>query len=347
VRVSSLQKALERIALNIQVDWKLVEAFENAMLKAQRNDTCLYPGCTEKSIGSHVIARKTLRLIAENSKVLTWPMPDAYAMFKQAKEGKPMRDLTLAPELVGIHDIRKVTHPIFCQKHDREIFVPIEKDEIASRSAFLPEQIVLLAYRALCSVTYNDTLTEALVSLVKKHDVAHPLHDPERFKRLLRFKARDILLKAQQSYEQIHLTQDYQQLGWSVYPMNVQPCVAATYSHIPNDGNSNDAQSIVDGTLALAAEDVVHFTLLPDPRFGNSICIISWLKDSPRARQFMLLSEINELSEQKQQELFSILAFRSPTIYISPTWWRSLSDEKREEYAKIHQQAGREHAQLV
>lgn len=258
-----------------------------------------------------------------------------------------MRDVALVPKLVGIGDIRKVTHPIFCQKHDGKIFAPIEKEEIASSSACLPEQIVLLAYRALCSVTYNDTLTEALLAVMKRHGVAHPLNDPARYARLLRFRARDILLKAQQSCEQIHLTQDYQQLGWSVYPMNVQPCVASTYSQIPNDSNSNDAQSIVDGTLSLTAEDVVHFTLLPDPRLGNSICIISWLKGSPRARQFTVLSGINELSEQKQQELFFILAFRSPTIYISPTWWRSLSEEKREEYMEIHQKAGRDHAQLV
>lgn len=330
-----------------QVDWKLVGEFEEAIVQSQKNGTCLYPGCTEKPIGSHVIARKTLRLIAENSKVLTWNMPDAYALFKQAKDGKPMRDLTLMPELVGIHDIRKVTRPIFCQKHDGEIFGPVEKEEIASRSAFLPEQIVLLAYRELCSVTYNDTLTEALVSIVKKADVAHPLHDPERFKRLLRFKARDILLQAQQSYEQVLLTKDYEQLGWSVNRMNVQPCIAATYSQIPSDSESNDAQSIVDGTLALTAKDVVHFTWLPDPRFGNSICIISWLKGSQRARQFMILNGFNELSEQKQQELCFILAFRSPTIYISPTWWSSLSDEKRNEYAQLHQKAGREHAELV
>jgi hypothetical protein len=212
---------------------------------------------------------------------------------------------------------------------------------------FLPEQIVLLAYRALCSVTYNDTLTPALLEIIKQQGDPHPLNNPKRYDRLLRFRAEDILLKAQQSYEQIHLTQDYQQLGWSVYPMNMQPCVAATYSHIPNDSESNDAQSIVDGTLALTADDVVSFTFLPDPLFGKSICIISWLKGSPRARQFLVLSRINELSEQEQQALFFILAFRSPTIYISPTWWRSLSEERRKEYMKIHQEAGREHAKLV
>ena len=246
------------------MDWKLVEAFEKAVLKAQRNDTCLYPGCTEKPISSHIIARKTLSIIAEKSKDLTWNMPDTYAMFKQFNAGKRMIDLTLVPKLVGIGDIRKVTRPIFCQKHDGEIFAPIEKEVIASRSACLAEQIVLLAYRALCSVTYNDTLTEELLAVMKQHGVAHPLYDPDRYARLLRFRARDILLKAQQSYEQMLLTQDYQQLGWSVYPMNVQPCIAATYSQIPNDRNSNDAQSIVDGTLPLTEEDVVHFSLLPD-----------------------------------------------------------------------------------
>lgn len=329
------------------MDWKIVGAFEDAIVKAHKNGTCLYPGCTEKPIGSHVIARKTLRLLAENSKVLTWKMPNAYAMFNQFKEGKPMKDLTLAPEVIGIHDIRKVTYPIFCHDHDASIFAPIEKDEIASRSAFLPEQIVLLAYRALCSETYNDTLRDRLLAAIKQHGYTHPMNDPEKYEKLVRFQARDILWEAQQRYEQIHLTQDYQQLGWSVYPLNVQPCVAASYSQIPNDSTDSDAQSIIDGTLTLTANDVVSFTLLPDPRLGNSVCIISWLKNSPRARKFMILSEINELSERQQQELFFILAFKSSTIYISPTWWRSLSQEKREEYMKIHQEAGREHAHLV
>ena len=246
-----------------QIDWKLVDKFEDAIKKAHKNGTCLYPGCTEKPISSHVIARKTLRLIAEDGKVLTWNMPNAYSMFNQFKAGKPMKDLALVPEPVGIHDVRKVTHPIFCHDHDHRIFASIEKDEIASHSAFLPEQVVLLAYRPLCSVTYNDTLTPALLEVIKQQGYMHPLNDPERYNRLLRFRAEDILLKAQQSYEHIHLTQDYQQLGWSVYPVNMQPCIAATYSHIPNDSDSNDAQSIVDGTLTLAAGGCRQFYFAP------------------------------------------------------------------------------------
>ena len=266
-------------------------------------------------------------------------------MFRQLKAGKPLEELSLALESVGIHDVRKVTHPIFCRDHDDRIFTPIEKDEIASYSAFLPEQIVLLAYRALCSVTYNDTLTEAILEVSKQFGYTHSLSDPKKYERLLRFQARDILLKAHDRYEQIHLTRDYQQLGWSIYPVNIEPCIATTYALIPV--NDDDASSIVDGELLLTAEDVVSFTLLPDPQLGNSICIISWLKGSPRAQRFIILNRINELSEQERQDLFFRYVFESPTIYISPTWWRSLSEEKREEYAKIHQKAGREHAELV
>ena len=169
--------------MNTQVDWKLVGAFADAIEIAHKNGTCLYPGCTDKPIGSHVIARKTLKLIAENSKVFTWNMPDAWAMYRQFNASKPMIDLSLVPDLVGIHDIKKVTYPLFCQDHDYRNFAPIEKDEIASSSVLLAEQIVLLAYRALCSVTYNDTLTEVLLEVSKQIGYTHPLNDPAKYEK--------------------------------------------------------------------------------------------------------------------------------------------------------------------
>ena len=331
--------------MNIQMDWKVVEAFEDALVKARRNTTCLYPGCDDVPICSHVIAQKSLKLIAEKGKVLTWNLPTVWDMYRQQKAGKSLEDVSLEPKSVGIHDTRKVTHPIFCRDHDNRIFTPLEKHEIASCADLFPEQIVLLAYRALSSVTYNNTVTEAIFEVIKQHGYKNSLSEPEKYARLRRFQSRDILLKAHQRYEQIHLTHDYQQLSWSMYPVNLQPCIAATYSLIPVD--DNDAHSIVDGKLLLAAEDVINFTLLPDPRNGKSICVLSWLKGSPRAKRFLVLNRLNELSEQERQNVIFSFAFESPTIYISPIWWCSLTQEKREEYARIHLNAGREHAKLV
>jgi hypothetical protein len=61
----------------------------------------------------------------------------------------------------------------------------------------------------------------------------------------------------------------------------------------------------------------------------------------------MSLNRINKLPEKELQDLFFSFAFESPNIYISPLWWKVLSQAKREEYKQAHLQAGREHAELV
>jgi hypothetical protein len=54
--------------LDQRIIGELLDAFR------MRNGTCLYPGCKKKPINSHIVAEKTLKLIAENSKVLTWDL---------------------------------------------------------------------------------------------------------------------------------------------------------------------------------------------------------------------------------------------------------------------------------
>ena len=57
---------------------------------------------------------------------------------------------------------------------------------------------------------------------------------------------------------------------------------------------------------------------------------------SERAQRFITANMINALSEQEQLALFFERAFESPTVYMSPQWWNSLSEEKRAEYTQIH-----------
>ena len=318
--------------------------------EASQNATCFYQGCAEIPIKSHIISKKLLRRIAENSHVLTWPSPDTSLldMVDAVDAGKSLEHLNMIPELVGIGDV-KLTDPLFCQPHDKGVFGKIENKEIASRYAFVPKQVLLLAYRALCSLTFQlssrQSTIDTILEFSKKVGYEHSLSDPEKYARLQRFLASGSMLAVYQRHEQIRKTGDYSQLGYSLYVVNVPPCIAMTYSLIPVD--DDDVKAITNGTLPLNPEDAVSFTFFPHKLLTNSICVISWLKGSQRAQRFMTLNRINELSEKEQQDLFFHFAFESPTIYISPTWWRSLSKEKREEYAKIHLKAGREHAELV
>jgi len=322
-------------------EYKVIQTLEKVLRTAHKNDVCLYQQCKERPIGSHIIARKTLRLIAEKGHVKTWLQTSAWDMMRHLQAGQSLDHLLEAPVNIGITDTNKVTLPLFCQKHDNQVFTSLEKDEFS----FQPEQIVLLAYRALCSMTLGVSSTAKVLSVARQFGYRHSLNEPEQFQRLQRFQMTDLMVNVRQHYAKLHATYGYDQLGWSVYLVNIQPCVAATYTLIPV--NDDDAQAIVNGSQTVTIEDAVSFSLLPYQPLRNSVCVISWLKGSQRARQFMMLNGINEVPEKERDNHFLRLAFESPTLYISPAWWESLSDEERKEYSRIHHNAGREHAKLV
>ncbi len=138
--------------MSIREAANLLADVDDVLKKAGRNSTCLYPSCSDTPIGSHVIARKVLKLIAENSKVLTWnPNPSAWDMTRRVDAGVPLIQAYAEPISVGIHDIRKVTSPLFCETHDGPVFASLERDDFSCTA----KQVLLLAYRALCAETFS------------------------------------------------------------------------------------------------------------------------------------------------------------------------------------------------
>jgi hypothetical protein len=124
-----------------------------------------------------------------------------------------------------------------------------------------------------------------------------------------------------------------------MYAVNALPCIASTYSLIPV--NDVDALAIISGAQALTAEDVLAFSFFPHQPLNNSICVISWLRGSKRAQRLLDLNRINQLPEKEQLDTFLSFAFQSPNIYISPTWWQTLSEEERKGYKEVHRDASR------
>ena len=330
----------------------LDDELKQAREQASQNATCFYQGCAELPIKSHIISKKLLRRIAENSHVFTWLSLDTALsdMADAIDAGKSVEHLNKNPVLVGIGDVQ-LTDPLFCHPHDERVFKQIDdgNKEIALRSEFIPKQMLLLAYRALCSLSFYLSRRQSPIDIIlefsKKVGYNHSLNGAENYARLHRLMAKETMLAVYGRYEQMRKSGDYSQLAYSLYVVNVPPCIATTYSLIPIDDEEKAA--IVSGTLAFSPEDAVSFTFLPHQPLTNSICVISWLKGSQRAERFITANRVNELSEKEQLELFFARAFESPTVYMSPRWWNSLSGEKRMEYTQIHFSAGREHAALI
>ncbi len=323
-----------------QPDKTVIGDFHDELVKAERNSTCLYPGCNGKPIGSHLIPEKTLKLIADKSKVFTWN-PSFTSMVRNIEAGQAVEQLYSEPILVGIKDIKKVTYPLFCDKHDGPVFAPLEKGAFSSQ----PEQILLLAFRALCSMTYSAPATEPFFNVAKKYGYQHSLSTPDKLPKLLRYLAREIVLETRRQHAEMLLAHSYNRLDWAIFTVNMQPCVACSYTLIPVD--DIDSLAIVNGSEALTAEDVLVFSLLPHQTLKRSTCVISWLRGSQRAEELLSFYKINQLSDKEQQDLMLSFAFQSPHIYISPSWWRSLSEEQRKEYAELQFYRHEEFTRLI
>lgn len=328
--------------MSIREAANLLADVDDVLKKAGRNSTCLYPSCSGTPIGSHIVARKVLKLVADNnSKVLTWnPNLSAWDMARSVDAGESLMQAYAEPISVGIRDKRNVASPLFCETHDGPVFAPLEHGEFSCTA----EQVLLLAYRALCAKTFAVPPTEPLFAVSRKHGHIHSLSTPEKLSRVLRYQANDVVIEARQRHEDLLVARDYQQLGWAMFVVDMPPCVASTNALIP--ATDIEQKAVIDGIQAFSAEDVITFSLFPTEQ-NNSIGVISWLRGSQRAHRFLEARNIYHLSEQERQDDFLSLAFESPIVYISPPWWRSLSSEQREEYTQMQLDACRHFSEFV
>src|SRR6266567_1055963 len=127
--------------------------------------------------------------------------------------------LGATPSLHNFRDgIRKdVTYPIFCGEHDHKVFRALENPGFDSQS----EQVLLLAYRALCYKTWNPHVKERLEFLFSfKENETVAEHE--------RLFAMIPLLEARERLEQMLKTKDYTQLEHRIKALNIPPCVACT-----------------------------------------------------------------------------------------------------------------------
>lgn len=112
-------------------------------LKFNSKQLCMYPGCTNKSIGSHSLSEFWLEKISNNNKeVIHIPQPliDEEIFCK-----------------IGIGDASVFYG--FCSSHDCSLFSPIEQNGTLLNSNYLTrEQIILLGLRACGNALYKKRL---------------------------------------------------------------------------------------------------------------------------------------------------------------------------------------------
>lgn len=116
---------------------------EKALADAQRKFakvkwTCMCPKCTGTSINSHLLQRHgILSYVTEDNHLYEITREDAFKW----NENYPVRF-----KKVGLN--KAISYPLFCDKHDTEIFLPIESGTINFDDY---KSQLLFSYRAVCA----------------------------------------------------------------------------------------------------------------------------------------------------------------------------------------------------
>ena len=141
----------------------LTGAFYSA-LKPTHKRNCIFAGCSEPAIDSHSIQNALLKKIANSKKkVLHFGFDISHLELKKAIKEIPV---TEASTFLG-----------FCNKHDTDIFLPIEQSE---RSLLVTdsEQMFLLTYRAICREYVKSKEAEnSIKKFIAKIDKPENLND--------------------------------------------------------------------------------------------------------------------------------------------------------------------------
>jgi hypothetical protein len=129
-----------------------------------RRKYCLHPDapgdCSRRIISAHTVQRAILaKYIAVENHVLR---------FEVEPLADPVRGMLVYPKRRGIN--RATTFFGFCDKHDCELFRPLEAIELA----FQPEQIALLGYRAICRDAYGKEAEIAAGDAARFYVMMHP-----------------------------------------------------------------------------------------------------------------------------------------------------------------------------
>ncbi|MES2674460.1 MAG: SEC-C domain-containing protein [Pseudomonadota bacterium] len=231
---------------------------------------------------------------------------------------------TLSPERIGINQAS--TFKGFCSVHDKDLFSCIEDEEFSKKA----DQLFALAYRSLCKEVYVKGTNEDVVSLMKKSDKGKELLDQFFTQQL----AADYGTGVNAAVQELGLLKNaFDRHLLKIESLNLchlivssdEPCPVAVSSILcPDvDFEGNVIQNLSD--LTVIPECIIFNSFSSD---GKGFIVFSWLSGLKIIDGF-----VASLMNTDEGFFSAILRFFfsvSENIYISPTWWNSLTKVQRD-----------------
>lgn len=271
--------------------------------------------CHGPIVRAHTLPRSgSLSAICVNRHVYgfkTGEMPDENGIF-------PLK-------LIGVNEASTFTG--FCQRHDTELFRPLETEPFTATK----EQLFLLAYRALSKEVYTKRFALRMQPLLRKGDVGKsPLEQVVLQQQLhlwaqqLRLSLRD-LETTLRDYEQIYLSRDFDRMSaYLIFPDSHLDFAVSGGLFPEFDFSGHSLQN-----LAISHRlEMLTYSALPFQTGG----VIAFVWDSARSESCVkFVLSLDKLAVEDVPDALVRLSFEHfENTYADPRWWEGMETSGRD-----------------
>jgi hypothetical protein len=284
--------------------------------------------CPEKPIASHTVPRSMLSRIALSGHVYGYRVS-----IQNFDNGQGV----IKPERIGISDAS--TLPLFCKKHDSEVFSPLEIAPFIGTE----EQCFLLLYRALCLELFKKNQeiawcenqeARALIERGKDREQQEKIHEHFKLRiALSQIAQRDTRADLEKLETMLHKGK-YDDLRAYIILFDKVPevfCAAATFPECDFSGCELQSLNTIERL------DLVSFSLIPTQTGGAFVLAWEAGNDGAITR---LVESLDQLSDSAIPHAVLRFVFSfCENHYIQPSWWDLLDPASRAGYEQRFHEA--------
>jgi hypothetical protein len=237
-----------------------------------------------------------------------------------------MRDLNkmqgkLPVKLIGVNDASVV--PVFCQKHDNDAFVPLEKMAFVATQ----EQCFLLAYRAVCHEFAKKKNALNFIPTMKSFDRGESLPGQLFLQNRIELMAKGYRLSIRdmdehkKRFDSMLAARDYTDIRAFIISFATIPDILCSGAHFPQyDFAGNSLQNLSDHATKM---EIMTFSLIATDNAGAFV--FAWCKDGDDICR-PLAASLERLPDEELPHAVVRFVFEfCENHYLRPDWWDAIA----------------------
>ncbi len=304
-------------------NYEIANNFKNVL----KEKTCKVPDnlkheCSKKIIKAHTISKSAnLKNISNNNKEVYVIDMDYMSIKSNKHTNQKLINLKLK------HINQASTFYIFCQKHDKELFAPIEDKKFI----FTQEQIFLLSYRVIAKLIY---MKEQQLKLFENDNIDNGLPIMNQYytqmnKHFMTNKQYqlDDLNKIKSIYDANLLNKDYSNIKYYSIIIDKIPEIMVSGGFIPFiDFYGNE----LFNPLESYSSSIIISSIKIDESKGAFI--LSWNESQEFKTSEKFINILDTFSANEKIKALTCLIFTNvyENLIISPNWYEQLDNDTKE-----------------